>query len=122
MRKNSELTLRKQKDFNRVYNKGKSKGSRFTVILYRKNGLGHTRTAYVASKKVGNSVMRNRARRLMREAYNTFSDKVVSGYDIVMVARNSINDHSMQEVRKTMYESVRACGLLGQTGHNNERK
>jgi ribonuclease P protein component len=112
MRNNSELVLRDQKDFNRVYKKGNSRGNRFTVILYRKNELGYTRTAYVASKKVGNSVRRNRARRLIRESYNSFSDKVVKGYDIVFVARNNINDRSMQEVRKSLYDSVRACGLI----------
>jgi ribonuclease P protein component len=112
MRNNSELVLRKQKDFNRIYKKGKSKGNRFTVILYRKNELGYTRTAYVASKKVGNSVRRNRARRLIRESYNSFRDNIRPGYDIIFVARNNINDHSMQEVSKCLFESVRECGLL----------
>ena len=69
MRDRSELTLRKQRDFSRVYNRGSSRGSRYVVILYKENGLGYTRTAFVASKKVGNAVTRNRARRLMREAY-----------------------------------------------------
>jgi ribonuclease P protein component len=116
MRDNSELILRDQKDFNRVYKKGKSRGNRFTVILYRKNELGYTRTAYVASKKVGNSVKRNRARRLIRESYHSFSEKVINGYDIVFVARNNINDRSMQEVSKCLYESVRACGLIRSKG------
>jgi ribonuclease P protein component len=82
------------------------------VILYRKNELGYTRTAYVASKKVGNSVRRNRARRLIRESYNSFRDNIRPGYDIIFVARNNINDRSMQEVSKCLYESVKECGLL----------
>jgi ribonuclease P protein component len=112
MRNNSEFVLRKQKDFNRVYKKGKSKGNRFTVILYRKNGLDYTRTAYVASKKVGNSVARNRSRRLIRESFNTFRDNVIPGYDIIFVARKGIDDHSMQEVSKCIYRSVKECGLI----------
>ena len=59
MRDNSELTLRKQKDFGRVYNKGKSRGSKYVVVLYRNNNLDYSRTAFVSSKKVGNSVERN---------------------------------------------------------------
>jgi ribonuclease P protein component len=112
MRKNSELVLRKQKDFNRIYKKGNSRGSRFTVILYRKNELGYTRTAYVASRKVGDSVRRNRARRLIREAYRSFSNDIIQGYDIIFVARSSINDQNMQEVRKNLSEALRSCGLM----------
>jgi ribonuclease P protein component len=122
MRDNSELVLRDQKDFNRVYKKGKSRGSRFTVILYRKNELGYTRIAFVASKKVGNSVKRNRARRLMRESYNSFSDRIINGYDIVLVARNTINERSMQEVSRSLYESVKICGLLRGKGSAGQSK
>jgi ribonuclease P protein component len=123
MRKNSELVLRKQKDFNRIYKKGNSRGSRFTVILYKKNELGYTRTAYVASRKVGNSVRRNRARRLIREAYRSFSSDIIKGYDIIFVARNSINDHNAQEVRRSLYEALKACGLTGESkAANNAAK
>ena len=112
MRDHSELTLRKQKDFTRVYNRGKSRGSRYVVVLYRKNGLDHSRTAFVASKKVGNSVMRNRARRLMKEAYRALSEKTVSGYDIVFVARAGIADHKENEVEGSMKHALKSCGLI----------
>ena len=62
MRKSYKFTLRNQKNFSAVYNRGKSKGSKYVVVLYRKNNLDLTRIAYVASKKVGNSVQRNRSR------------------------------------------------------------
>ena len=112
MRNNSELTLRNQKDFVRVYNHGKSKGSRYVVVLYRKNNLGYTRTAFVSSKKVGNSVSRNRSRRLMRESYASFRGRVAVGYDIIFVARNTINDAKQNEVEKSMFGAVRSCGLI----------
>ena len=112
MRDHSELTLRKQRDFSRVYNKGKSRGSRFVVVLYRKNKLDFTRTAFVSSKKVGNSVERNRARRLMKEAYRSLKDRVVQGYDIVFVARNTINESKEKEVEKVMEKAMEACDLL----------
>ena len=47
-----ESTLRNQQDFKVLYNKGKSKVSRFMVIIYKKNGLKYSRLAYVSSKKV----------------------------------------------------------------------
>lgn len=112
MRENSELTLRNQKDFNRVYKRGESKGSRYVVVLYRANNLGYTRKAFVSSKKVGNSVERNRSRRLMRESYYSFENDIKSGYDIVFVARNTINGAGQADVQRVMYGAVRACGLL----------
>ena len=112
MRDRSELTLRKQRDFSRVYNRGSSRGSRYVVILYRENGLGYTRTAFVASKKVGNAVTRNRARRLMKEAYRSLEPGIAKGYDIIFVARNTIDGCTETEVEKVMRAALRGCELI----------
>ena len=119
MRDHSELTLRKQSDFSRVYKQGKSRGSRFAVILYKRNGLKFTRTAFVASKKVGNSVQRNRARRLMRAAYRAVEPNVKSGYDIIFVARAAINGCKEPEVERQLKKTLEGAGIL--TGNNNEK-
>lgn len=113
MRDRSELTLRKQRDFSRVYNRGRSRGSRYVVILYKENGLGYTRTAFVASKKVGNAVTRNRARRLMRQAYRSLEAGIAKGYDIIFVARNTIEGCTEPEVEKVMRSALRGCELIG---------
>ena len=121
MRDRSELTLRKQRDFGRVYKKGSSRGSRYVVILYRKNGLGYTRTAFVASRKVGNAVTRNRARRLMREAYRAMEPEIIKGYDVIFVARNTINGRKEPEVEKSIRKTLTDCGLLKDSRKNNEK-
>ena len=59
--------LRKNSDFSAIYKRGKSVGDRYVVLFYRPNGLSYNRTGFLASKKVGNSVKRNRAKRLMKE-------------------------------------------------------
>ena len=119
MRDHSELTLRKQSDFSRVYKQGKSRGSRFAVILYRRNGLKYTRTAFVASKKVGNSVQRNRSRRLMRAAYRAVEPNVKKGYDIIFVARAAINGCKEPEVERQLKKTLEGAGIL--TGNSNEK-
>ena len=119
MRDHSELTLRKQSDFSRVYKQGKSRGGRFAVILYKRNGLKFTRTAFVASKKVGNSVNRNRSRRLMRAAYRAIQPNVKSGYDIIFVARAAITECREPEVEKQLRKSLEGAGIL--TGSSNEK-
>ena len=119
MRDHSELTLRKQSDFSRVYKQGKSRGSRFAVILYKRNGLKFTRTAFVASKKVGNSVQRNRSRRLMRAAYRAVEPNVKSGSDIIFVARAAINGCREPEVERQLKKTLEGAGIL--TGSSNEK-
>ena len=112
MRDHSELTLRKQNDFNRVYKRGKSRGTKYVVLLYMKNNLGYSRFAFVSSKKVGNSVERNRARRLMREALRSFRSSVKPGYDVIFVARNTIEGCAETEVERCMFGAMRASDLL----------
>ena len=107
-----EEILRNQKNFNNVYRKGSSKGSRYVVVLYRKNRLSVTRIGFVASKKVGNSVCRNRARRLMRESVRTMDFTLKPGYDIILVARNSINGHKCQDVQNTLIKALKSCDLV----------
>ena len=73
--------LRKNSEFSAVYNKGKSVGDRYVVLFYRPNGLPYNRTGFLASKKVGNSVVRNRAKRLMKESYRNIEGSLPEGYD-----------------------------------------
>ena len=82
--------LRRKEDFDLIYKKGRSVGERYIVLFYMKNGLSYNRIAFLASKKVGNSVKRNRAKRLMKESYRFLKDDIGNGYDIIFIARNTI--------------------------------
>lgn len=111
--------LRKKSDFDQLYKNGKSIGDRYVVLFFRKNGLTINRTGFLASKKVGNSVKRNRARRLMRESYRNMVDRLPKGYDLVMIARNTINGRKCQEVEKSMASSFKRAGLLENRDEEN---
>ena len=91
-----------QKDFDAVYNKGKSAASRYIVLFYMKNRLGYSRISFLASKKVGNSVERHRAIRLMREAFRLSGQVIRPGYDLVIVARNTITDAKCDDVTQSL--------------------
>ncbi len=107
-----ENVLRRKEDFNRVYKKGKSTGDRYVVIFCLKNDLGFNRISYLASKKVGNSVKRNRARRLMRESVRTTDFKLEQGYDIIIIARNTINDRKCADVKKSIEAAAKRLKLI----------
>ena len=104
--------LRYKKDFDRLYKKGRSAGDRYVVVFHIKNGLGYTRKAFLASKKVGGAVIRNRARRLMKESYRKLEHEIGSGIDILMVARNTIADAGCKEVEVSLRQALKKSGLL----------
>lgn len=99
--------LRKRTDFSAIYNKGKSLGERYIVLFYRKNDLPYSRTAFLASKKVGNSVERNRARRLMKESIRTSQVNLPEGYDFIFIARNTILNRKCADVKKSIEAAIK---------------
>ena len=107
------IVLKNRSDFDRLHKKGKSVGSRFVVLVYIKNGLEHNRRAFLSSKKVGNAVSRNRARRLMREAYRQIESTLITGYDLLFIARNTITDSNCKcaDVKKSIEAAVSRAGL-----------
>ncbi len=104
--------LRRKKDFSSIYNKGKSVGERYVVVFFRKNGLAYNRTAFLASKKVGKSVIRNRARRLMKESYREVGERIDIGYDLIFIARNSILNVKCGDVRRSMESALKRAKVL----------
>ena len=104
--------LRKKSDFSAIYNRGKSVGDRFVVLFYRKNNLPYNRTGFLASKKVANSVKRNRARRLMRESYKHIQDMLPCGYDFIIIARNTISGKKCNEVEKSLISAFKKTGVM----------
>ena len=104
--------LRYQKDFDRIYRRGKSVGDRYVVIFYRKNQLDYSRRSFLASKKVGNSVQRNRARRLMKEALRLSRYELPAGYDFIIIARNTIVSAKCQQVQKSLESALKRTGVI----------
>lgn len=104
--------LRKDKDFSAIYRRGKSVGDRYLVLFYRPNNLTYNRTGFLASKKVGNSVKRNRAKRLMKESFRKIETYLPNGYDFIIIARNTINDKKYVEVEKSLFSAFKRTGVM----------
>lgn len=82
-------SLKKYDDFKAVYNSGKSFANKYLVMYVSENSLGKNRIGISVSKKVGNSVIRHRLTRLIRESYRLHEEMFSSGLDIVVIARNT---------------------------------
>ncbi len=81
------VSLKHNRDFRRLYSKGKSAVSPYFAVYYRKNRLDVNRLGITVGGKLGNAVTRNRLRRRIREIYRTNEVRFLSGYDIVVVGR-----------------------------------
>lgn len=81
------ISICKNNDFRRIYNKGKYFVSPVVVIYVLKNRTGTVRIGVTTSKKIGNAVKRNRSRRIIKEAVRQVLPLFRNGYDYVFVAR-----------------------------------
>ncbi len=104
--------LRRKADFDALYKKGRSVGDKYVVIFCRENGTPINRTAFLASKKVGNSVARNRARRLMKESVRLSRENIGNGFDLIFIARSTINGKKCGEVRRSVESGLRRLGVM----------
>ena len=95
-------SLRKNQQFQFVYKNGKSYANKYMVMYVKKNGLEINRLGISVSKKVGNSVVRHRVKRLIKESYRLHENVFNSGLDIVIIARNNCAQASYEEVESAL--------------------
>ena len=105
-------SLKNNRDFRRLYSKGKTAVSSYMAVYCRKNHLSHNRLGLTASVKLGNAVKRNRARRRMRELYRTHESQFKTGYDIVLVARTRIITGQYASIQHSFLHLMEKLDLL----------
>jgi|WetSurMetagenome_2_1015567.scaffolds.fasta_scaffold1613594_1 ribonuclease P protein component len=87
--------LRKKTDFNEVFEKGRSWNGKILKCLYAKSN--RRMVGFVVSRRYGNAVQRNRAKRLMREAYRK-NRHGISGFFVVLMPRDGLRKAKGQDV------------------------
>ena len=95
-------SLKKTKDFQNVYRRGKSYANRYLVMYGLSNQTEGNRLGISVSKKVGNSVIRHHLTRLIRESYRLHEDMFNNGLDIVVIARSTARDISYHETESAL--------------------
>ena len=108
----SRCTLKKNSDFRRLYAKGKSTVNPYMVLYCRRNRTGQTRLGYTVSVKLGHAVRRNRIRRRLREMVRLNAERMLSGWDLVLVARARACDAPFQKLQEAYLSSCEKLGLL----------
>lgn len=110
--------LRKNTEFRLVYRRGKSYANNLLVLYVfnnRKNidekNLPYNKVGISVSKKVGNSVVRSRSKRLINESYRLNKDEIKLGHDFVFVARTAINEKKYSDVEAAMINLFKKAGI-----------
>lgn len=102
-----KLISLKNREFQTVYENGVSFANRNLVMYVLPNHLTDNRIGISVSKKVGNSVVRHRVKRIIRESYRLNRDNVNNGLDIVVIARKEAKEKSYQELEQSMMHLYR---------------
>ncbi len=105
-----EERLRLKRDFDAVFQEGKSVANEYLRIVYRKNGKALTRIGVVIKKKIGKAVYRNRLRRLIKEVFRNNKREFPKGYDLVFIVKEGLRDWKeikYQDMLKIVLELVK---------------
>lgn len=97
----ASLRLRRQADFDRVYRRRCSAADHLLVVYGCESGLSHPRLGLSVSRKVGGAVVRNRWKRLIREAFRLSSGQMPEGVDLVVIPRRGV-EPGLEEIRKSL--------------------
>ena len=106
-------SLRKNRQFQEVYKKGVSRANRYLVMYVLENHQDENLLGISVSKKVGNSVVRHRVKRLVKESYRLHEDIFNSGLDIVVVARANAASASYREIESALLHLGRLHKIIG---------
>ena len=109
-------SMKKTTDFRRCYENGKSYANKYIVLYVWENGSSINRLGISCSKKIGNSIVRHRFARLVRESYRLHEDMFNSGLDIVVVARACARDASYFEIEESLLFLARKARIMQNGG------
>ncbi|WP_100523528.1 ribonuclease P protein component [Mycobacteroides abscessus] len=109
----SQHRIRSQDDFQKVFDQGKSVANRqFVVYMLAKEGQEHIRIGISVGKKIGNAVVRNRTKRLIREAARLVVPELQWRGDLVIIARAPVVEMEFQEVSSSLIHCLKKGKLL----------
>jgi ribonuclease P protein component len=90
--------LRKRPEFLRLSRTGRKDHSGNFVVVTKVNDTGQTRLGVTVSSKVGNAVVRNRVKRLVREFFRRHRRELVRGLDVLVIAKENAKDITFSRV------------------------
>lgn len=110
------VSLKENRQFRRLYAKGKSVVNPTLVLYYRRNGTRGNQLGITVSGKMGKAVVRNKLRRRLREIYRLHEEQFMPGYHLVVVARARAVTTSYRELERSFLHLAKKGKLLKESG------
>ena len=107
-------SLKKNEDFNKVFDEKKSCANKYLILYYRENELDVNRLGIQVSKKVGNSVVRHRLTRLIRESFRLNENSFKHGIDLVVIARGDAKGKTYKEIEDALLHLGKQSRILSE--------
>lgn len=114
------ISLKNSLEFGNVYKRGKSYANKYLVMYIADNNLEMNRIGISVSKKVGNSIVRHRITRLIREAYRLQKGNLITGKDIVVVARVNSKGHDYWDIESAFLHLAKLHHIIRSEGKCTE--
>ncbi|QHQ60285.1 ribonuclease P protein component [Anaerocolumna sedimenticola] len=108
----SSESMKSNTNFKNVYHNGKSYANTYLIMYVLKNETEKNKIGISVSKKVGNSVIRHRLTRLIRESYRMNENMFNSGLDIVVIARAGARGKSYNEINSALIHLAKMHKIL----------
>ena len=109
---NKYFRLIRSTDFKRVRRFGKSYAHPLVVLFVLASEAEGVRVGLAAGRTVGNAVRRNRAKRLIRAAMQNLYPKIIPGFDLVLIARQSLPSATLTQTQEALFTLLSHAGLL----------
>ena len=108
----ARVTVKQNGDFRRIYRRGRSAVAGGVVVYCLKNRQGMSRLGVTVSTKLGHAVVRNRVRRRLRELYRLHRAEMLSGYDVIVVARVRAVEMPYAKLERQYLRCLGELGLM----------
>lgn len=108
------ISLKRDKDFQSVYQNGQLIKTHFFNLYFRGNNLKQNRLGIIASRKFGEAVPRNRAKRLLREAFRFLEKNCQKGFDLVLSAKADMKGKKIFEIQETLKKTLASLKILSE--------
>ncbi len=109
---NNLYRIRKNSVFKKVYAKKKFYAEKYLVLYILKNNEQYNIVGYSVSKKVGNAVVRNRVKRLLKENYRKLASDIKPGHYLVFTARIGSGDAGYHDIESCMVNALKRARLF----------
>lgn len=108
-----EYRVKKNKEFQEIFKKGKSFANRqFVVYSLKRPGQTHFRIGLSVSKKLGNAVKRNQIKRYIRQAFLELEEELQNEYDYIIIARKPAADMDFFDIKSSLVHVLKLSKVL----------